>query len=222
MSENDSFDVYDNTETDLETKQVNVENNTVSVVQKRKDRIRFITGTAILTAVEIVFCFIGNYLNFGQVNINLALIPICLAACMYGPLSGLFIGLVNGVITILSPSTMAFMQFQPIATVFVCLFKTGMAGLVGGFIFKIKTKPSLLYLKVTLVALAVPFTNTLLFVLGSYVFFLDIFKSMYDGNVYVFILAMIWLNFVIEIAINIVLTPSIYKIVSKLKTKKSY
>ena len=73
-----------------------------------------ITGTALLTAVEIVLIVISNYTSIGPVNINLALVPIALSGMIFGPLSGMFIGLVNGVITILSPSTQAiFMPLSP-------------------------------------------------------------------------------------------------------------
>ena len=64
---------------------------------------RTITGTALLTAIELVLIVISNYVAIGPVNINLALVPIAVAGMVFGPLSGLFVGLVNGLVTILSP-----------------------------------------------------------------------------------------------------------------------
>ena len=49
---------------------------------------RTITGTALLTAIELVLIVISNYVAIGPVNINLALVPIAVAGMVFGPLSG--------------------------------------------------------------------------------------------------------------------------------------
>ena len=95
-----------------------------------------IVGTGLLLALEILFQIIGNYLQFGEVNINITLVTIVLGAVMYGPLSGAVLGFFNGIIVLFSPSTLGlFMPISPVGTVLACLLKCTLAGLVAGFIF---------------------------------------------------------------------------------------
>ena len=65
--------------------------------------IRKITATAMLTALTVIFQFIGNQIVIGPVSINLSLLPIAIGAILYGPLVGLFLGMVNGALVLLGP-----------------------------------------------------------------------------------------------------------------------
>lgn len=103
--------------------------------------VRTIAGLGILTAVVIVLQLLSNYVQFGPVSITLSLFPIALGAMLYGPLGGLFLGLVDGVLVLTAPSTISFFfAITPIGTIFVCLTKTGLAGLFAGLIFKLYQK----------------------------------------------------------------------------------
>ena len=97
--------------------------------------------TGLFLALEIIFQVIGNYLTFGPVNINLSLVTIVLAAMMCGPLSGAVVGFFNGLMALLSPSTLAiFMPISPVGTVLACLLKTTLAGLLAGILFNLLKK----------------------------------------------------------------------------------
>lgn len=48
-------------------------------------RVKRMTGISILAAVTIVLALISNNVTIATVNINLALIPIVVGACIYGP-----------------------------------------------------------------------------------------------------------------------------------------
>ena len=104
---------------------------------KNKKKIMFIAGNGILIALTIALSFLTNYADVTGVNFNLALVTIVIAACLYGPVSGLIMGLVNGALTIVAPATIAFFIPESLfGTILVCLLKTGIAGLVSGFIYK--------------------------------------------------------------------------------------
>ena len=110
-------------------------------MKRRFFTVRTIAGLGILTAMVVVLQLLSNYVQFGPVSITLSLFPIAVGAMLYGPLGGLFLGLVNGVIVLTAPSTISFFfAYSPVGTIVVCLLKTGLAGFVAGLIFKLYKK----------------------------------------------------------------------------------
>lgn len=187
-----------------------------------------ITGTALLTAVELILIVITNYVSIGPVNINLALVPIAVAGMVFGPLSGLFIGLVNGLVTILSPSTQAiFMSIAPFGTVLICLLKTGLAGFLCGLIFlpfKSSNSSKKRVLGSILASISVPIINTGIFTIGCYSFFSPWLEevtnaSQYDNSFVVLIMVILGINFIFEFSISLLLSPSINMLVNYYQRK---
>ncbi|MDY4848920.1 MAG: ECF transporter S component [Bacilli bacterium] len=175
----------------------------------QSQRIKKITGTGIFLAIIVVLTLISNYVTFsiGGININLSLVVIVLGACLYGPISGLLLGAANGVVTIFAPGTAAFLAINPVATVLLCILKTGLAGLASGFLFLL-FKKKLTVLGTFLCSIIVPVINTGLFIAGVLLFFLDIF-----GDFTTLITAVVGLNFLIESIVITVLCPAIYYII---------
>ena len=187
-----------------------------------------ITGTALLTAVELILIVISNYVSIGPVNINLALVPIAVAGMIYGPLSGLFVGMVNGLVTILSPSTQAiFMPVSPAGTVIICLLKTALAGFLAGLIyvpFKEAKSSTKKLVGSILASISVPVINTGIFVLGCITFFSPWLKDSmvamgYDNSFLFLILAILGWNFIFEFSISLLLSPSINMLVNYYQRK---
>lgn len=175
-----------------------------------------LTGVAIVLAIEIILQVFGNFLvSLSGVNINLSLIPIAIGAIVYGPFAGGLLGLVNGVIVLFSPSTQAiFFQYAPLGTVLTCLLKCTIAGLMSGLVYKLlKNKNE--FVATVIAALLVPVLNTGLFALGAFTVMLEAIKANNSGNENVLkfvFLTMIGLNFIIELSITTVLTPTVEKI----------
>lgn len=175
-----------------------------------------LTGVAIVLAIEIILQVFGNFLvSLSGVNINLSLIPIAIGAIVYGPFAGGLLGLVNGVIVLFSPSTQAiFFQYAPLGTVLTCLLKCTIAGLMSGLVY-ILLKNKNEFVATVIAALLVPVLNTGLFALGAFTVMLEAIKANNSGNENVLkfvFLTMIGLNFIIELAITTVLTPTVEKI----------
>ena len=174
-----------------------------------------ITGAAVLSAVEIVLIVISNYITIGPVNLNLSLVPIAVGAMLFGPVVGGFLGLINGAITVLSPSTLAvFMPISPVGTVLVCLLKTTIAGIVAGLIFKAFKNHR--HTGSFVSSILVPIINTGLFVVGCYLFFqswLNVGAVGYDNSFMFLLFAVMGWNFLIEVGIAAILSPSVYVIV---------
>ena len=174
-----------------------------------RERIQKITGVSILIGLAIVLTFISNYIPAGMVNINLTLIVIVIGACIYGPLAGLALGLVNGIITLIAPATLAvFFPLHPVLTILLCLLKTGLAGLVSGFIFKLFKSTKQEFLGTVISSIVVPIINTGLFIIGVLLFFLSVY-----GDATTLITLVLSVNFLIEFISIVVLSPVIYRII---------
>ncbi len=181
---------------------------------KNSIMIKKLVGIATLVSLVVGLQFLSNYVTFGSVSITLALIPIAVGAILYGPIVGMILGAIMGIVVIVAPSTLAyFMPVNPAATIILCILKTGFAGLVSGLIFKLfaniakkkndkKSKNTLFAVGVILAGLVIPIINTGLFIVGASVFFTSIY-----GNAMAVIKAVIGTNFAIEFAVSVVLSP---------------
>ena len=180
-----------------------------------------LTRVGILMAVVIVLQLLP--FKIGVVEINLALIPIVLGALLYGPLTGFLLGAVDGIVILLLPGTGAFLSFNPVCTVLMCILKTGLAGLVAGYIYKGLRRFDET-VGVTTAAFSAPIINTGIFIAGV----LTIFKGLFEGaaaeqdlSMMQFVItSFITTNFLIEIIVTMVLSPVLVRLVSMFKRKK--
>ena len=173
-----------------------------------------IAGLGVLTAMVVVLQLIANYIQFGPISITLALFPIAVGAMIFGPIAGLFLGIVDGFLIILAPSTISgFLAINAVGTIFTCLLKTGLAGFAAGWIFyglnKVNTK-----LAIFLSSISVPIINTGLFCVAA----LTIFNSTLlaganeAGKNAVIYLFTVWIgfNFFIEFGVNATLALAFF------------
>ena len=174
-----------------------------------------ITGTAVLGALTIVLTLISNYITVGTISINLALLPIALAAIMYGPWSAMIVGMINGGFILLAPSTQAFfMPMSMVGTILICLLKTGLAGLAAGFVYKLISKHKEFdVIAMVVSSLLIPIINTGLFLIGSYIFFKGAFGNFID----LFVTA----NFAIEFIVTAILSPSTVRVINITRVRNS-
>lgn len=184
---------------------------------KRLFNIKTMVGTALLVAVEVVLQLVSMVLPTA-VNLNLALVVITIGAIMYGPLVGGFLGLINGVVIVLSPNTVTvFMSISPVGTILTCLLKTAIAGFIGGLLFKwIGKKHDVIGSVVA--SISVPLINTLVFALFTNFFFLD---GLGLGNFGQIFTVLIGINFLFEIVSNVVISPTLYQILNKEIARKN-
>ncbi len=186
---------------------------------------KMITATGILTAVEIVLQIAGNFIAIGPVSINLSLIPIALGAILYGPFCGAFLGFINGLSVLFAPSTLAvFMPINPVATIFLCILKSTLAGLFAGLIY-LPFKEKRQFVGSIIASMIVPIVNTGLFAIGSLIFFRPFLDAVAVGfpNLYaaLFIGVIGW-NFVFEFLVNTALSPALARVVKIMQHKQVY
>lgn len=186
---------------------------------KQHFNTKTIVVTGLLLALEIIFQLIGNYLQIGIANINISLVPVVIAGIIGGPISAAILGFFNGIMALLSPSTIAFfMPVSPAGTVLVCLLKCTLAGVFSSLAYHWLRKRISAHGATPIAAALVPIINTGLFMLGCFIFFGNIlFAEGRDimGAFGFVIVGMIGWNFVIELPTTIVLSTVTNEILLK-------
>lgn len=178
---------------------------------------------AVLVALVIVLQLFASAIPMFGVTLNFSLIPIVLAGILFGMWGGGFLGLISGILTFLvtavmgrEPSTAFLFQANPFMLTLICIGKTTVAGFVAGFLYRlIAAKSRLAAAYVASVAVAV--LNTGLYLLGIVLMRED--AAVFLGTeatalaVFVTVFALIWLNSVLEIVVNVLIAPAISRIV---------
>lgn len=197
------------------------------MTNKKLDRNKTVklATAGILTAVVIVFQFIGASIKFGTFSVSLVLIPIVIGAALGGKNISTWLGFVFSVVVLLSGDAAAFLAIDPFGTIITVIVKGTLAGFVGGIAFEALKKINT-YFAVIISAILVPLTNTGVFLIGCRLFFFDTIKEWGTGlgfeNVFTYmIVGLVGLNFIFELAINIVLSPSVVGIVKTLSKKRN-
>lgn len=191
-----------------------------------------LTGMAVLLALVIVLQSVGGTIAIGAVQLNFTLIPIVLGAIMYGAWVGGFLGLACGIVVLIQvimglvPFYTVIWTNTPVIAALTCVVKTTMAGLVSGWLFALLKKKNQ-HVAVFVASGVVPIVNTGLFILGCLLMnkSITVFQQSIgdtSANVLVFILVMlVTFNFFIEFAINLLLSPALYRVINIVNGKYS-
>ncbi len=184
-----------------------------------------LVGKALFTAIIVVLQIIGTFVRIGTFPISLVQIPIVVGAALYGPAAGAYFGGVFGVVVTLACifgwdlGGFILWQAGPFLTVLLCLVKGILAGWCAGLVFKALAK-RLNFWSVVVSALACAVVNTGIFLLGMNLFFSDILIEWAAGTAVVayMITGLVGVNFLIEVALSMVLSPAIARIIKIGKT----
>lgn len=203
----------------------------------------FTTKTLVLLAMFTALTIVMQVLAFvlppiGGVSFTFSLVPLVLGGVYFGNQNfkfagifvGAYLGLLFGVVTCFDALRGGMTTFlfanQPFLTIVTCLTKGLFAGLVPAAIFKLLHKKNA-YLAVILASVAAPIVNTGLFIVFMFIM-LGTVKKFMDANnlgenaVYFLFIVCAGINFIVELIINIVISPAIFtvqKAVTKSKTK---
>ena len=185
-----------------------------------------LTYFAVLTALTVALQFVGGYLKIGPVNLNLTLIPLVLCGMILGVAYSAALGFIIGAvflvqgITGFEPFTGYLFVDSPVLLTLTCVLKTTAAGAVGALLYKaLKDKNK--YLATFVSAAIVPIVNTGIFILGM----LTIQNSLVNflagagvdvagkSAVYLILVVVVTWNFFIELALDLLLAPAIYRVI---------
>ena len=183
-------------------------NNHASVVR--------LTSLAILAALVVVLQTVASGIRIGPVPISLTLVPIVVGAILFGPGAGAGLGFVFGLVCLIAGVTGAdkftylLWTASPFWLIVVCVGKAGLcAGLAAKALEKKQT------LSCIAAALVAPVVNTGVFAVGMLTVFRPILAQYAGGTdvvPYLFV-AFIGVNFLVEFAVNAVLSAAIARIV---------
>ena len=188
---------------------------------KQNGGTRKMTGLAIFTAIIVVLQVLCTFVRFGPFSITLALAPIIIGTAMYGKGAGAYLGGVFGAVVLVTGllgwdggTVMLLMGINPLGCVLVCLLKGVAAGFFAGLCYEIIAKKND-KLGVLISGVVCPVVNTGLFIVGMLVFFFDTLSGWAGGqNLLLYIIVgLTGVNFLVELAVNIVLSSGITRII---------
>ena len=192
---------------------------------------RRLTTLAIFTALILVLQLVAALLSRFTplpVSITLTLVPIVVGAAIYGVSAGAYLGGVMGVVVLLfciiglDAGGAMLWNANPLLCAVVCLVKGIAAGAVAAVVYralsgKNKTAAAIV------AGVCAPTTNTAIFVAGMFLFFKDTLMVWTDGwaaqtghtanPVFYAILGLTGINYLLEVAVNLVLAPIIVRII---------
>lgn len=193
----------------------------------KKTDVHRLTGLGILTAIIIVLQVFSTFVKFGPFSITMALIPIVVGAALYGAGAGAYLGAVFSVIVIAMCAFGADVggamvwNASPLLCILVCMLKGTLAGFEAGVHYKALERTNKIVATIA-AAIISPIVNTGIFVLGMMLFFKDILIAWANGSevIYYIVFGLTGLNFVIEFAVNLVLSPIVVQIVGAAKKNR--
>ena len=190
--------------------------------------VKNMTLLALVTALVAIFQCIGLIIPIGFNVGAFALVPIVIGAALLGPIAGLWLGFIFGLVVIVTGQASAFYAFGVVQTVIVVLLKGALAGWVSGLVFKLIEKKNSLAAIVTSSVLC-PVVNTAVFTLASFTIFFPGIKGWATGAgkdmiSFVF-LTLIGANFFVELGICLIFSTVAHRIIligKKMRSDKSY
>lgn len=195
---------------------------------KTNQKILRMVELAMLAAIIIVLQQIVIPLP-GGLTLSLVLIPIVVGAVLFGPAAGAALGGVFGVVVTFlvmtaragDLSTMMWVA-NPAVTALVCVVKGVAAGFCAGLVARAFKKRT--FVGIVLAAAVAPIVNTGIFLVGMLTVFREVMMTFAQnigmgdtGVIYFAVVVLIGVNFVIELAANLILSPSIASIVKAVK-----
>ena len=179
-----------------------------------------LTEMAILLALVIALQSISS---IGVVTLCLCLVPITLGSIVLDWKCGGILGFAFGLVAIFwgivgkDVFTLYLFQASPIMTILICVVKGTLAGMVPAFIYNALKKYNKLAASIA-AAISAPVVNTGIFALGCIIIKNDVISvagklGIETANFMMLLFGvLITANFFIELLINVVFAPSLYKV----------
>ncbi len=188
---------------------------------KQTGGTRRMAGLAIFTAIIVVLQVLCTFIRFGPFSITLALAPIIIGTAMYGKGAGAYLGGVFGAVVLITGllgwdggTVMLLMGINPVGCILICLVKGIAAGFFAGLCYELLAKKND-KVGVLVSGIVCPVVNTGLFIVGMLVFFFDTLSGWAGGqNLLLYIIVgLTGINFLVELAVNIILSSGITQII---------
>ncbi|MBR5239336.1 MAG: ECF transporter S component [Clostridia bacterium] len=190
----------------------------MSNLQKKYDTKKLVL-TSILTALVIILQYLAIFLRTSVFSFSFVLIPIVIGAATCGITTATWLGFVFGVVVLISGDANPFLMVDAFGTVVTVLAKGTLCGFICAVCYQ-KLEKYNRYFAVVVSAIICPLVNTGVFLLGCLVFFMDTLKGWamalgFGDAVYTYMfVGLIGVNFLFEMAFNIVLSPLVVRLLN--------
>lgn len=174
---------------------------------------------AVLTALVVILQLLGAVIKLGPFSISLVLVPIVIGAATCGAYMGGWLGLAFGFAVLVSGDAALFLSVNAIGTVITVLLKGALCGYAAGLVYKLLEKFNTTA-AVAVSAIVCPIVNTGIFLIGCLIFFMPtvtewaVAFGMGDNVGKYMIVVLVGMNFLVEVAVNIVLSPIIVRLLN--------
>ena len=180
---------------------------------------------AVMTALVIILQYLGSFIKLGPFSISLVLIPIVIGTATCGKGIGAWLGFVFGIIVLLSGDAAAFLTVNAPGTIITVLLKGTASGFISGLAYECMYKllKGNSYFSTVAAAIVCPTVNTGIFLFGCLLFFMDTITGWAEaaglggGVAHYMIFGLVGGNFLVELAINIIFSPIIVRIINVVK-----
>lgn len=177
-----------------------------------------IVMAAMLTAIVVLFQFLGSFIKFGPFSISLVLVPIVIGAALCGIGVGAWLGLVFAAVVLYNDAGVFFAVSVP-GTIITVVLKGVLCGISAGLVYKLLQSINK-YLAVVISAFVCPVVNTGVFLICCRIFFMPLMlewakaANFGDDTLSYMILGLVGINFIIEMLINMILSPIIVRLLN--------
>ncbi len=193
--------------------------------RRTNKKIIYMTELAMLVALVVVLQIFGGFIKFGPFSLSLVLIPVVIGSILLGARGGAMLGGVFGLVVVvqcalgIDAGGFILWGINPFLTALICMVKGIAAGFVPGLLYRlINRQRSLSGMHIVAsvaAAVSAPIVNTGLFLIGLTCFFNPTLVEWAGGtDVMLYIITgLVGINFLIELAVNIVISPAVSTIV---------
>lgn len=190
---------------------------------QNRTRVHNLILLAVFTALVVVLSFIK--IPLGPFSVTLTLPVIVIGGALCGVWAGAWLGAAFSIMVFVTGDAAAFLAINIPATILVVMVKGTAAGLAAAFVYRLLQKNNKITLATLAAAITAPIVNTGIFSIGCLCFFMETIKSWgldsgYTSGISYLFLGMIGLNFVVEFAVNFVLSPMIIRLIDLVVKKK--
>ena len=194
---------------------------------KTKEKTIRLVSLGILSAIIIVLQVVTTYFPTKPFPITLALIPIIIGSALFDEKAGAFLGGVFSVVVIamcvIGADVGGAMVWNanPLLCALVCMTKGICAGYVSGLMYRLIAKKNSVIATVV-AGLSAPIVNTGIFIIGLVLFFKPILAQWSAGSdvLYYVLFGLLGVNFLVELGVNMLLSPVIIKILSAIRKSR--
>lgn len=177
--------------------------------------------TALIVVLQLISALLTRFVPALPVSVTLTLVPIVVGAALYGVGAGAYLGGVFGVVVMLFCVTALDLggamlwNASPLMCALVCLAKGVAAGAAAGAVY-LAVSPKNRTAGAICAGIAAPVVNTGLFIAAVFLFFRDTLTAWAGGKdlVVYAVTGLAGVNFLLELAVNLVLAPVIVRIIN--------